>query len=67
MLSSEASSTEGASRGVTPLDYEIRETKEQIELLKKKHAQGEVDDDSYKDLSKDLQKQLLKLEAKKND
>jgi len=49
------------------LDYDIRETREQITILKSKRESGEVDDETYHELIKDLEKTLIKLEAKQND
>ncbi|MFH1789010.1 MAG: AAA family ATPase [Candidatus Altiarchaeota archaeon] len=54
-------------RGLSPLEYEIRETKEQIEILNQKKASGEIGNETYIELLKDLEKTLIKLEAKRND
>jgi hypothetical protein len=53
-LSLEAPSGEGVPSSISPLDYEIRETKEQINLLKKKKKSGEIEDEVYKELLKHL-------------
>ena len=52
---------------LSPLEYEIRETEEQINLLKEKMESGKIDEGTYKELLKDLEKTLIKLEAKRND
>lgn len=52
---------------VSPLEYEIRETKEQIKILNGKKESGEIGEQTYLELLKDLEKTLIQLEAKRND
>lgn len=46
--------------------YEIKEIREQIEILKGKRANGELDDETFREIYRDLEKQLIRLEAKLN-